>query len=59
MAVSQATIKAAIQALNALGQAGMTDDDYADAMATIISDAILSAELDGTAGGDPCVGGLI
>jgi hypothetical protein len=41
--VVKATIKADLNVLYAAAQAGMTDDDFADAMADIIKDAILSA----------------
>jgi hypothetical protein len=43
--VVKATIKADLNALYAAAQAGMSDDDFADAMADIIKDAILSANV--------------
>ena len=45
MAVDKNTIKAALQALYASAQSGISDDDFADAMADIIKDAILSASV--------------
>lgn len=43
--VVKATIKSALQALYSDAQDGMSDDDFADAMADIIKDAILSAQV--------------
>ena len=53
MAVSQPTIKAALLGLFTAMKNGTidTDEASADEWATIIADAILSAELDGTANG--------
>jgi hypothetical protein len=45
MAVNKSTIKTALQALYTSAQSGMTDADFADAMADIIKDAILSADV--------------
>lgn len=67
MAVSQPTVKAAILGLFAGMKAGTidTDDAAADEWATIITDAILSANVTGTATGvtaggatAPVTGGL-
>ncbi|PKL40743.1 MAG: hypothetical protein CVV44_03815 [Spirochaetae bacterium HGW-Spirochaetae-1] len=43
MAVVKADIKEALQALYTSAQSGMSDEAFADAMATIIQNAILSA----------------
>ena len=57
MSVSHATVKAAILAIcTSANSSAMSNDDYADDMATVIVNAITSAELDtitATAGGDP------
>lgn len=45
MAVNKTTIKNALKALYASAQSGITDDDFADEMADIIKDAILSADV--------------
>lgn len=50
MATSHATIKAALLALYTTAESSeMSKETFADAMATIIQNAILSADLDGTA----------
>ena len=67
MAVVQATIKAALDALSATANtAPMSDSDYNNALAGIIKDAILSASVTGTATGAmaggpgvPVTGGLL
>jgi hypothetical protein len=52
MAVVQATIKAALLAVyNEAKAAPMSEADFADKIATVISDAILSATVTGTATG--------
>lgn len=43
MAVIKNTIKTELKALYLQAQSGMTDDEFADAMANIIRNAILSA----------------
>ena len=46
MPVVQATIKSALEALYTISKASpMTEADFADGLATIISDAILSANV--------------
>jgi hypothetical protein len=66
MAVVQATIKASLVELyNSAKENAMTEADFADGMATIIREAILSAQVTGTATGAmaggpgvPVTGGL-
>jgi len=67
MATSHATIKAALLGIyNSAKATSMSEDSFADQMATVIQDAILSADLDGTATGAqtggpgvPVVGSLL
>ena len=50
MAVSQPTIKSDLLALyNDARSSPMSEEEFADRMATIIRDAILSADVEGTA----------
>ena len=52
MAVVQATIKAALLVVyNEAKAAPMTEAEFADKIATVIADAILSAQVTGTATG--------
>lgn len=45
MAVNKTNIKNALKALYTSAQSGISDDDFADEMADIIKDAILSADV--------------
>lgn len=51
MAVDKNTIKIALQALYTSAQSGISDANFADAMADIIKNAILSADVTGQATG--------